>query len=149
MKPTELAAGLYASPQLSPNDIEEAHRLGYRSIIVNRPDGEEVGQPTIASMEQAATDAGLGFAAIPIAPGHATEHDVGLFEQALDALPKPILAYCRTGTRAATLWALSQSSVSDPDDVIATAAAAGYDLSRLRPEMVRCHGLSSATQRNP
>lgn len=149
MKPAELADGLYASPQLSPSDVEEASRLGYRSIIVNRPDGEEVGQPTIASMEQAATDAGLGFAAIPIAPGQATEHDVGLFEQALDALPKPILAYCRTGTRAATLWALSQSRGSDPDDVIATAAAAGYDLSRLRPEMVRRHDPSSATLRKP
>ena len=149
MKPAELADGLYASPQLSPNDIEEARRLGYRSIIVNRPDGEEAGQPTIAAVEQAATGAGLGFAAIPIAPGQATEHDVRLFEQALDALPKPILAYCRTGTRAATLWALSQSWVSDPDDLIATSAAAGYDLSRLRPELVRRHGSSSATQQKP
>ena len=144
MKPAELAEGLYASPQLSPRDIEEARRLGYRSIIVNRPDGEEAGQPTIASMEQAATHAGLGFAAIPIAPGQATEHDIALFEQALDTLPKPILAYCRTGTRAATLWALSQARIGDPDEVIATVAAAGYDLSRLKPQMVQRHGPSTA-----
>lgn len=149
MKPAELAEGLHASPQLSPSDIAEAHRLGFRSIIINRPDGEEVGQPTIAAMKRAATEAGLGFAAIPIAPGQATDHDVALFEQALDALPKPILAYCRTGTRAATLWALSQSSVSDPDQVIATAAAAGYDLSPLRPYLVQRHDPSQATQRKP
>lgn len=146
MKPAQLADGLHASAQLSPRDIAEARRLGYRSIIVNRPDGEEPGQPTIATMEEAASDAGLGFAAIPIAPGQAPEQDVELFEQALEALPKPILAYCRTGTRAATLWALSQSRVSDPDALIATAAAAGYDLSRLRPEMVRRRGPSNAAQ---
>lgn len=145
MKPAQLAEGLYASPQLTPDDLEEVRRLGYRSIIVNRPDGEEAGQPTIAAMEQAATDAGLGFAAIPIAPGHASEHDIGLFERALHVLPRPVLAYCRTGTRAATLWALSQSSVSDPDELIATAAAAGYDLSRLKPNLVQRHRPTSAT----
>ncbi|MDE1918621.1 MAG: TIGR01244 family phosphatase [Sphingomonadales bacterium] len=145
MKPVALAQGLHASPQLSLSDVEEARRLGYRAIIVNRPDGEEAGQPTIASMRQAVTDAGLGFAAIPIAPGQASGPDIALFKQALDALPKPILAYCRTGTRAATLWALSQARAFDPDDLIGAAAAAGYDLSPLRPEIARRHASSNAS----
>jgi sulfide:quinone oxidoreductase len=48
----------------------------------------------------------------------------------MDELPPPALAYCRTGTRSATLWSLDQGSRGVPLPQILTAAkAAGYDMS--------------------
>jgi uncharacterized protein (TIGR01244 family) len=49
-----------------------------------------------------------------------------------DALPKPILAYCKTGTRSTTLWSLSEAARGRPlPDVLASAKAAGYDMTEV------------------
>ena len=50
---------------------------------------------------------------------------------ALEGSEGPVLCYCRSGTRSATLWALSQAGRVEPDEIIAAASAAGYDLSHL------------------
>jgi uncharacterized protein (TIGR01244 family) len=54
---------------------------------------------------------------------------------ALDEANGPVLAYCRTGTRSITAWALAQAlagSSHTPDEIIALAQKAGYDLSGAR-----------------
>ncbi|MGA1343930.1 MAG: hypothetical protein ACO33A_13010 [Hyphomonas sp.] len=43
-----------------------------------------------------------------------------------------MLAYCRTGTRSITAWALVHAGQGAGDDIIEAAAGAGYDLSGLR-----------------
>jgi sulfide:quinone oxidoreductase len=43
-------------------------------------------------------------------------------------LPKPVLAYCRSGTRCAALWCLSQAGKRPLPDILARAQAAGYDM---------------------
>jgi uncharacterized protein (TIGR01244 family) len=45
----------------------------------------------------------------------------------------PYVAYCRSGTRSCHLWALAQAASEDPDQLIAAAAKAGYDLHAMRP----------------
>lgn len=42
-----------------------------------------------------------------------------------------MLAFCRTGTRSASLWALAESPRTDPQTLKHTARQAGYDLDRL------------------
>ncbi|PMS14360.1 TIGR01244 family phosphatase [Trinickia dabaoshanensis] len=140
MNPKELVPNLSISPQLSIADIAEAKARGFLSVIVNRPDAEEPGQPTIAEMREAARTAGLGFAAIPIVPGKATVEDAAKFSSALGALDGPVIAYCRTGVRAATLWALSAGASIEPDELLQRIAAAGYDLSGLRPRLEALYG---------
>lgn len=135
MIPKQIDSRLFVSPQLSIDDVELARAAGFRTLIVNRPDGEEPGQPTIAEMREAAAAAGLGFAAIPVVPGNATDEDAARFAAALDTLESPAIAYCRTGTRAATLWALSQAVSLGADAVLKTTAAAGYDLGQMRPRL--------------
>jgi len=54
---------------------------------------------------------------------------------ALARFDGPVLAYCRTGTRSTTLWALTQAGALPADAIIATAAKAGYDLTGVRPEL--------------
>jgi sulfide:quinone oxidoreductase len=41
------------------------------------------------------------------------------------------LAYCRSGTRSITLWALSQRDSADRDALVVAAHNAGYDLSQV------------------
>jgi sulfide:quinone oxidoreductase len=139
MNPKQLTPGLSVSPQLSLADVGMARARGFRSIIVNRPDGEEPDQPSLAAIRQAAGAVGLAVAAIPVTPGKINDEDVDQFADALRRLEGPVLAYCRTGTRSATLWALAEAKILTPDAVLDAAANAGYDLSQLRARLEQGH----------
>jgi sulfide:quinone oxidoreductase len=128
----QLTDGLWVAGQVSPDDIKEIAQNGVKTIICNRPDGESMDQFSYQEIEQAAKAAGLEVAYCPVVSGRMTEEDVTLFKQLAQSLPSPQLAYCRSGMRSTTLWALSQSGEQPADILLATAANAGYDLSPLR-----------------
>lgn len=130
-----LTPSLSVSPQLSDADVAEAARQGFKAIISNRPDGEEPGQPTAAEMQALAARHGLAFAHVPTVGGQITDAHVAGMTEALARLDGPVLAYCRTGTRSTTLWALGQAGSQPADTLITAAAAVGYDLSALRPRL--------------
>ncbi|HEU0097170.1 MAG TPA: TIGR01244 family sulfur transferase [Allosphingosinicella sp.] len=116
--------------QLAVGDIDEAAAQGIRLIVNNRPDGEEPGQPLSADIESAARAAGLDFRHIPVAGGFAPER-IEAMAQALEQ--GPVLAFCRSGTRSAFLWALARARLGAPaEESVAAAAAAGYDLGPIR-----------------
>ncbi|GAB0114553.1 bifunctional protein tyrosine phosphatase family protein/NAD(P)/FAD-dependent oxidoreductase [Acidisoma sp. C75] len=131
----EIDGQFWVSPQLTEADIARAAAEGFGTILCNRPDGEEAGQPSAAAMAERARSLGLGFIHLPIVPGQFPPEAVSRLRQALAAEPRPILAYCRTGTRSATLWALAQAGSLPAEQVIARAGAAGYDLSALAPRL--------------
>lgn len=131
----QLSSSLSVSPQIRPEDVKAAQALGFRAIMVNRPDNEESAQPSIDEIRQAATDAGLGFMALPVVPGRITDTDVAQFQAAMHSLDKPVLAYCRTGMRAVTLWALSEASNQPSSAIVEKAAAAGFDLTPIRLQL--------------
>lgn len=116
------------APQIEVQDLAELARLGFQSVISNRPDGEAMDQPGQQVMADAARAAGLEFRYLPLAPGQLTPQLIEDFGSAIDAMPGPVLAYCRSGTRSATLWALSQSGNRPPEEILGMAADAGYDL---------------------
>ena len=126
-----------AAPQLTRNDVAAAARAGYRSIVSSRPDGEEPGQPSAQDMARLAEEHGLACAHVPIVPGTATDADADRMKEALTTLPGPTLGFCRSGTRAATLWALAEADQTDPATIIGQAKAAGYDLADLKPALAR------------
>ena len=72
---------------------------------------------------------------MPAISGKITDDDVAAFAAALDELKGPVLAFCRTGTRSTTLWALAEARRLDPPAILATAAEAGYDLAALQPRL--------------
>lgn len=119
--------------QLQPEDISRAAAEGYSTIIANRPDNEEPGQPRIAELKAAAQAAGLEFRSIafsgPPPPGAVA--DTAML---LDQVEGPVLAYCRTGRRSIMAWALAQALRGDmrPNEIVALAAKAGYDLEGAR-----------------
>lgn len=116
------------APQIEPSELAEAARLGFQAVICNRPDGEAPGQPDHQVMADAARAAGLEFRYLPLAPGQLTPQLIEDFGAALADMPGPVLAYCRSGTRSATLWALSQSGKRSAEEILGMAADAGYDL---------------------
>lgn len=119
--------------QIRPRDVAEAAALGVTMVVNNRPDGEEPGQPAGAELEAAASAAGLGYRHLPVA-GSIAPGQAEAMAAILDAAEGKVLAFCRSGTRSTYLWALARAlRGEDRDTLVARAAAAGYDLTPLRP----------------
>ena len=116
------------SPQITPQDMTAIKEAGFRAIICNRPDGEGVDQPSFEEIEAAAKKVGLEAAYVPVTSGKVRDEDVESFGAALKDLPRPVLAYCRTGTRSATLWSLHESKKRPMHEILAATKAAGYDM---------------------
>ena len=107
----------------------------FRTIVNARPDSEEPGQPSSAEVQAAARRLGLEYVHIPVVPGQITDEQIAAFAKALSEKPGPVLAYCKTGTRAASLWALSRAGQHGAEQVLAAAAKAGFDLQALKPRL--------------
>ena len=132
MQLRQLTDILSVSAQIDEADIDALAGQGFRSLINNRPDGEVPGQPDRSALAAAAARYGMAYTHLPVVSGQWHEDVVAAFTDALHTLPTPILAFCRSGTRSCTLWALSACAAGeDRDAVIACAATAGYDLSAL------------------
>ena len=124
-----------ASPQLSVADVGAAASQGFKAIINNRPDGESDDQPSSQEIAAAAAAQGLDYRHIPVAGGQIGEADIEAMADALGALNGPVLAFCRTGTRSVTLWALVEARHMDAEALIRAAARAGYDISGQRARL--------------
>jgi len=128
MDPRPISDAISVSPQILPDDIPAIAKAGYRAIICNRPDGEGSDQPTFEEIEAVAKANGLEVLYQPIVSGKVRDDDAETFGKALTELPGPVLAYCRTGTRSATLWSLSQAKTKPVSDILAATQKAGYDM---------------------
>ena len=117
---------VFVAGQIRPEEIGAIAAARVRTIVNNRPDNEEPGQPTSAQIEAAARVAGLHYRHIPVAGGFSQEQ-VAAMAEALET--GPALAFCKSGTRSTYLWALARASRGAGADELADAAAqAGYDL---------------------
>lgn len=130
-----LTSDLSVTPQITPQDVAELAEAGYRSIISNRPDGESPDQPEWSTIKAAATQHAMEARHIPVVASEISDADVQRFREALKLLPKPIAAFCRTGTRAALLWALANEDKTSVDERMKIAGKAGYDLTPFRPRL--------------
>jgi sulfide:quinone oxidoreductase len=126
---------LTVSPQISPADVGILASQGFRTIICNRPDGEADDQPVSAEIEAAAARHGLFFHYQPVVAGKLSDADADEFAVLLEQTEGPVLAFCRTGTRSISLWAMSEAHHLSIEAIIRTAAAQGYDLDSLRERL--------------
>lgn len=124
-----LSDELSVAGQISPADLPGIARAGFKSVICNRPDGESPGQSSHLDLAAAASQAGLALAYLPVVSGRVTPADGQAFAALLNQLPTPALAYCRSGMRSATLWALSQAGSRPWPELVQRAAQAGFNLS--------------------
>jgi sulfide:quinone oxidoreductase len=116
------------SSQISAADVTDIKNAGFRALICNRPDGEGADQPSFEEIEKAAKKAGLTAVYLPIASGMVTDGNVEEFGAVLKDLPRPVLGYCRSGTRSATLWSLHEAQKRPLPEILAATKAAGYDM---------------------
>ncbi len=125
------------APQITLVDIATIRDGGYRAILNARPDDETGQYMRSGEAARAARDLGLAYAHAP-AHNHAMfdPGTIDRFEKALMDLPKPVLAHCKSGTRAAILWALVAARHRNVNDVITTLHKAGQDLEFLEQELL-------------
>ena len=91
--------------QIAPEDVAAIAAAGFRSIVNNRPDHEGgPAQPTSEAIEREARASGLGYEYLPVKSGMQTPAEVEAMEALLERLPKPVLGFCRSGTRTANLY---------------------------------------------
>lgn len=136
-----LTPDISVAPQIAPADCVTARAQGFTAIINNRPDGEAPGQPTAAEMRSAAEAAGLRYADIPVDQTGMGMAQIEAMAAELAAAGGPVLAFCRSGTRSANLWALAAAlGGTDPATIIAAAATGGYDVSGMAPTLQRLSG---------
>lgn len=128
MKFNQIDTGLSISPQITAAQMPDIAKAGFRAIICNRPDGEAADQPTFEEIEAAAASAGLEARYLPIVAGKVQDEDAVSFGTAMTELPGPVLAYCRTGTRSATLWSLANADTLSAPEILTKTKAAGYDM---------------------
>ncbi|WP_194711939.1 bifunctional protein tyrosine phosphatase family protein/NAD(P)/FAD-dependent oxidoreductase [Noviherbaspirillum soli] len=123
-----LTPELSVSPQIVPADVPALQAAGYRALICNRPDGEGNDQPLFSEIEEAARACGIEAHYLPAESGKVSDGQGAVFGALMAMLPKPALAYCRTGMRSTTMWALSQSGRRPLPEIIDAASHAGFDL---------------------
>lgn len=133
MTPRQLTPDLAVSPQIEPEDFAMLAQAGFAAVIANRPDSEVEPSHRSDVMAAHAAKAGLDYHYLPIVPGQLGPEQVEGFRKILDGAPGPVLAYCRSGTRSATAWALGQAGSRPASEIVETARQAGYDLSHLAP----------------
>lgn len=119
--------------QITLEDVARAAAAGFKTLIDNRPDGEDPGQPKEGEIRAAAEAAGIRFHFIPFSRAP-SPNAVAETATLLDEAPGPVLAYCRSGRRSIMAWAMAQalSGVRRPDELIELAFEAGYDLEGAR-----------------
>jgi len=134
---TFLSPTLAVAGAMSPDDFAEAAGLGFKTIINNRPDGEEAGQLTARDEVSLSHQAGVDYIHVPAAKHEVL--DVHVLEPFCDALATaqlPILLHCRSGLRSTIMWvAVSVENGMALDVALATAKAAGHDLEAVREEI--------------
>ncbi len=122
------------APQIAVEQVADIAAAGFKTIVNNRPDDEDAGQPSGDAIHAAAEAAGLNYVAIPVTHAGFSHLQIDAMTQALTEAKGPVLAYCRSGTRSCNLWALAAAKAGrNPNLLLAQAEDAGYDLRGIRP----------------
>ena len=90
--------------QITPEQVKEVAAQGFKTIINNRPDGEEPNQPRNADIEKMAHEAGLAYFHQPVVASNIREQDCREFAEIFNHAEKPVFMFCRTGTRCNILF---------------------------------------------
>lgn len=132
MDSKQLTPKLHVASQITKDDVPTIAAQGFKVILNNRPDGEGEGQALAAEIEAAAKAHGLQYIYQPVVGTAITDQNAEDFGATIAANDGPIFAHCRTGTRCTILWMLSQAKSQGADELLATAAKAGYSLEQVR-----------------
>ena len=106
MRIGQLSEDYFISGQVEPEHVAMLAEKGFKTILCNRPDGEEFRQPTAEEIAAAAEEHGMTFVHLPVLSSGVQPQNVEDFKAKFADLEAPILAYCRSGARSAMLFQL-------------------------------------------
>jgi len=133
MKITRVTDTFSVSPQIRPDDVPTLAAEGYTTVINNRPDGEAPDQPASAEIAAACAAAGLNYVDLPFAHTNFRPELVDGMRSTIRSDHGKVFAFCRSGTRSYTLWALATvKSEADLAAKIERAAEQGFDINASR-----------------
>ena len=128
----ELAPGLTAAGGLARGDIEALAASGVKTIVNNRPDGEDPGQLPAEEARRLCAAHGIAYHHIPFVAATLTRADIDAFDAVLNSATRPLVAHCRSGTRSTMIWALTRvRQGEDAAALVALGAKNGVDISAL------------------
>ena len=136
MKLANLEKDVLVADQIVPEDLKDLAAQGIKTIFCHRPDGEGADQPNFAEIAQAAKKLKIKTHYLPVVSGKISDADVTAFAELFKESKQPVLGYCRSGMRAASLWALSQGARQGLAETLAAGKQAGFDLSGLTQRIV-------------
>ena len=134
----ELPGDVFVAGQLLPAQIQALAEQGVMTFINNRPDMEAPMQPSSQELEKLAQDLGVDYHHIPMAGG-LTPGLIEASETAYANLPRPIVAFCASGTRSTALWAFAHVKTLGVEAVMKAMSEAGYNLEQIRGPL-EAHG---------
>ena len=122
--------------QLDANDFPEIARLGFGTVINNRPDGEEDSQLHSDAAASLAWRSGLAYHYIPSGKLDLfSDPVVDAAERVIaDSAGGKVLAYCKSGTRSAIIWGAVTARGLAVDEVVSLLTKAGFDFDFLSDE---------------
>ncbi|KQM49107.1 hypothetical protein ASE69_09875 [Sphingomonas sp. Leaf208] len=130
----QINESISVAPQIAVEQVAEIAAAGFKTIVNNRPDDEDAGQPSGDAIRAAVEAAGLKYVSIPVTHAGFSHPQIDAMTEALTDSDGPVLAYCRSGTRSCNLWALAAAKAGrNPNLLLAQAEDAGYDLRGIRP----------------
>lgn len=135
MQPVALSDAIAVGEFPSVEHIAILAKVGFKSLLNSQPEGEVDRLMPAAALAQEAHAAGLAYHFLPLETRRPSEAQIQAFARAIATLPKPIYAFCYSGSRSAAAWALASSAFMDTDAIIAACASAGYDISFLAPHL--------------
>ena len=129
-----ISSDLSVSAQIYPEQMKAIAAAGFRTIVNNRPDKEAEDQPLSADLATEAARHGMVLFDQPVINGLLAAEDGERFGDRLKSATGPVLAFCRTGNRSTTLWAMSEARFVEIDVILNIAESIGYDLSVYQEE---------------
>lgn len=114
--------------QIKHRDMAAIAALGFKTVINNRPDREVPFQPRTKTLAARAKKTGITYLYLPVISGKISQKDIDDFAALLAKAQGPVLAFCRTGTRSANLWAHANPDSLSPDEITQIGLQAGYAL---------------------
>jgi len=135
MERNQITERYSVSPQLLPEDVAVLAEAGVKVLINNRPDAEVPPQVQSDVLRGAAEAAGMVFIDNPVSHAALTLDIVETQRAAIEGSDGPVHAYCASGNRSTIVWGLGAAGTLPTDTIIARAAAAGYSLEGLRPQL--------------
>jgi sulfide:quinone oxidoreductase len=103
-----IAPDFHVTGQITPAQMADVAKLGYKTVICMRPDHEGFNQPVFADMAEAAKGKDIETYYLPVVPGRMTPSQVEELKQILNKQTGPVLAYCASGNRCAAAYELAK-----------------------------------------